>query len=81
MVVIISNRLTLLFSKDKCYSENGVSDYAIKKCGAEAIEFKFGQSAKGTQPAVRIRTLKDALKHQEKGFLVYPDPDGARGLS
>lgn len=52
----------------------GVSDYVIKECGAEAIEFKFGQSAKGTQPAVRIKTLEEALKKQEDGFLVNPDP-------
>lgn len=52
----------------------GVSDYAIKECGAEAIEFKFGQSAKGTQPAVRIKTLEEAIKKQEDGFLVYPNP-------
>ncbi|MGB5822763.1 MAG: glutamate synthase-related protein [Proteocatella sp.] len=52
----------------------GVSDYAIKECGAQAIEFKFGQSAKGTQPAVRLKTLEEAIKKQEDGFLVYPDP-------
>lgn len=54
--------------------QQGVADYAIKECGGEAIEFKFGQSAKGTQPAVRIKTLEAALKQQENGFLVYPDP-------
>ena len=37
----------------------GVSDYAILECGAKAIEFKFGQSAKGTQPANRIGTLEE----------------------
>ncbi len=56
----------------------GVAEYAIRECGAEAIEFKFGQSAKGTQPAVRINTMEEALKHQEKGFLVHPDPTEPR---
>ena len=52
----------------------GVPDYAIRECGAKAIEFKFGQSAKGTQPANLVGSLKDALKKQEQGFLVLPDP-------
>lgn len=53
----------------------GVSDYAIRECGAKAIEFKFGQSAKGTQPANRIGTLEEALRQKERGFLVLPDPE------
>ncbi len=52
----------------------GVADYAIQECGAKAIEFKFGQSAKGTQPANRIATLEEALRQKERGFLVLPDP-------
>ena len=52
----------------------GVSDYAILECGAKAIEFKFGQSAKGTQPANLVPTLEEALKKCEQGFLVLPDP-------
>ncbi len=52
----------------------GVPEYAIKECGAEAIEFKFGQSAKGTQPVNRLATLEAALKAQEQGLLVIPDP-------
>ncbi len=52
----------------------GVPDYAIRECGAKAIEFKFGQSAKGTQPANLVGSLEDALKKREQGFLVLPDP-------
>jgi len=52
----------------------GVAEYAIKNCGAKAIEFKFGQSAKGTQPANRVATLEAALAAAENGFLVLPDP-------
>ena len=52
----------------------GVPEYAIRECGAKAIEFKFGQSAKGTQPANLVPTLEEALKKCEQGFLVLPDP-------
>ena len=52
----------------------GVPEYAIQKCGAEAIEFKFGQSAKGTQPVSRLASLDAALKAQSQGLLVIPDP-------
>jgi len=52
----------------------GVPEIAIEKYGADAIEFKFGQSAKGTQPVKRLADLKAALKAQEMGSLVYPDP-------
>ena len=48
-------------------------EYALS-IGAKAIELKFGQSAKGTQPVVRLKDLKDALKKQELGALVRPDP-------
>lgn len=52
----------------------GVGEYAIKHCGAKAIEFKFGQSAKGTQPANRITTLDAAIAQANNGFLVLPNP-------
>lgn len=52
----------------------GVPEYAIKKYGAEAIEFKFGQGAKGTQPVVRIKNREQALQKQEMGELVLPNP-------
>ncbi|HZX21823.1 MAG TPA: glutamate synthase-related protein [Clostridia bacterium] len=52
----------------------GIPEYAIKKYGAEAIEFKFGQGAKGTQPVVRIKNREQALQKQEMGELVLPNP-------
>ena len=52
----------------------GLPEYAVENCGATAIEFKFGQSAKGTQPANRVKTIEDALAKVEQGFIVYPDP-------
>lgn len=52
----------------------GVPEISIQKYGAEAIEFKFGQSAKGTQPVNRLPNLQAALEKQQLGFLVYPDP-------
>lgn len=53
----------------------GLPEFAIRECGAEAIEFKFGQSAKGTQPAVRLASLDAALRARKDGSVVYPDPE------
>lgn len=53
----------------------GVPEIALQKYGAEAIEFKFGQSAKGTQPANRLPDLETALKKKVLGAVVRPDPE------
>lgn len=53
----------------------GLPEYAIRECGAEAIEIKFGQSAKGTQPANRLKSIDEAIAKKREGFIVYPDPD------
>lgn len=55
----------------------GVPEIALKKYGIQAIEFKFGQSAKGTQPVNRLPDLKTALEKQKMGFFVQPDPSDA----
>ena len=52
----------------------GVPKVAIEKYGANAIEIKFGQGAKGTQPAIRVKDLETALVKQQRGILVHPDP-------
>ncbi|MEG2222326.1 MAG: glutamate synthase-related protein [Oscillospiraceae bacterium] len=52
----------------------GVPEIALEKYGAEAIEFKFGQSAKGTQPVNRLKSIEAALEKQKMGGLVRPDP-------
>lgn len=52
----------------------GLPEYAIKEHQLEAIEFKFGQSAKGTQPVLKIKNREEALKKQQMGELVLPDP-------
>jgi len=52
----------------------GVPKIAIEKYRAKAIEIKFGQGAKGTQPAIRVKDLETALVKQAQGNLVYPDP-------
>lgn len=56
----------------------GLPEYAITQAGATAIEFKFGQAAKGTQAVVRIKTLEEALAKQKDGVLVHPDPSDPR---
>lgn len=53
----------------------GVPEAAIGKYGCKAIEFKFGQSAKGTQPVNRLKDLETAKQRREMGYLVYPDPE------
>jgi len=52
----------------------GVPEYAIGVEGAEAIELKFGQGAKGTQPVNRLKDRDEALRRQSLGSVVYPDP-------
>ena len=52
----------------------GVPEIALKKYGFQALEFKFGQGAKGTQPVNRIKNYEEAVKKVERGSLVFPDP-------
>ena len=52
----------------------GVPEIALQKYGTEAIEIKFGQAAKGTQPVKRVKDIAAALKRKELGDIVYPDP-------
>jgi len=59
----------------------GLAEYAITQCGFTAIEFKFGQAAKGTQPAVRIGSLQEALAIKKKGVIVHPDPEDPKTIN
>ena len=52
----------------------GVLDYAITKLGVKSVELKFAQAAKGIQGMGRVKNLEDALRFQEMGYLLYPDP-------
>jgi hypothetical protein len=52
----------------------GVPEIALQKYGAEAIEIKFGQGAKGTQPVIQVKDIETALERQRQGNLVRPDP-------
>ena len=52
----------------------GIPKIAIEKYGAKAIEIKFGQAAKGTQPVIQVKDLETALIKQQQGNLVFPDP-------
>lgn len=64
----------------QCNTEDnwaGLPEYALAH-GAKAIEFKFGQSAKGTQPVTRLKDLEEALSKQAAGTLVRPDPSDPR---
>ncbi len=46
----------------------------VLRYGGKALEFKFGQSAKGTQPVNRLPDIDAALAKQRLGGLVRPDP-------
>ncbi|WP_130862637.1 glutamate synthase-related protein [Bacilliculturomica massiliensis] len=53
----------------------GLPEYAVTAHNVEGIEFKFGQSAKGTQPAHLLRGgYEEALRKRSEGVLVHPDP-------
>lgn len=52
----------------------GIPEYAIKNENVKGIEFKFGQSAKGTQPAKRLKDINEALKKYQLGNIVHPNP-------
>ena len=52
----------------------GLPEYALSR-GARGLEFKFGQSAKGTQPVKRLKGWEDALARKAAGALVHPDPE------
>jgi hypothetical protein len=53
----------------------GVPQLALQKYGFDAIEIKFGQSAKGIQPVKKVKDLESALKKKAHGHLVHPDPE------
>lgn len=52
----------------------GLPEYAITKHQVEAMEFKFGQSAKGVQPVRKVKDREEAIKKQEQGDMIFPDP-------
>lgn len=52
----------------------GVPEIALQKYGFEALEFKFGQSAKGTQPVNKLKGYEDAVEKANAGVLVHPSP-------
>lgn len=52
----------------------GVTEIALKQYGAKAIEIKFGQAAKGTQPVRKLKDLEAALKAHDSGMIVKPNP-------
>ena len=52
----------------------GVPEIAIQEHGCEAIELKFGQGAKGTQPVNRLKNRQEALAKQAMGHFILPDP-------
>ncbi|MCK9443873.1 MAG: glutamate synthase-related protein [Tissierellaceae bacterium] len=56
----------------------GVLDYAITKLGVKTVELKFGQGAKGIQGMGIVKELEEALKQQQKGYYINPDPSDSK---
>ena len=54
--------------------DKGVLDYAITRLGVKSVELKFGQAAKGIQGFGRVPELENALRFQQQGYLIHPDP-------
>ena len=52
----------------------GVLNYALQHLGVKSVELKFGQAAKGIQGLGLQKTLEDALRLKNMGYLVFPDP-------
>lgn len=52
----------------------GVLEFAIQNLGVKSVELKFGQAAKGIQGLGRIKSIDEALKFHNLGYLIYPDP-------
>jgi glutamate synthase domain-containing protein 2 len=52
----------------------GVAEYVRKKHGLEAIELKWGQGAKCIGGEIKVNGLERALKLQDRGYIVTPDP-------
>jgi len=52
----------------------GLLEYAITKLRVKSVEIKFGQAAKGIQGMGRVKNIEEALKYQQMGYLIYPDP-------
>jgi len=55
----------------------GVLEYAIKSLNVETVELKFGQAAKGIQGMGRVKTIEDAERLKQMGYLIFPDPTDA----
>lgn len=52
----------------------GVLDYAISQLGVQSVELKFGQAAKGIQAMSSVHTIEEALRYQNMGYTIHPDP-------
>ena len=51
-----------------------VAEYAIEKLGVRAVELKWGQGAKDIGGEVKLPSLKKALQLNDRGYLVFPNP-------
>jgi len=52
----------------------GVQEFALKKCGIQTVELKWGQGAKDIGGEVKIKDLAKAQLLYKRGYVVLPDP-------
>lgn len=52
----------------------GVLEYALEHLPVTSVELKFGQAAKGIQGMGRVSDIDQAIKFQQMGYIVHPDP-------
>jgi len=52
----------------------GVQEFALKKCGVQTVELKWGQGAKDIGGEVKIKSLEKAQLLYKRGYIVLPNP-------
>jgi len=51
-----------------------VQEFALKKCGVQTVELKWGQGAKDIGGEVKLKSLEKAQLLYKRGYVVLPNP-------
>ncbi|MBN1592265.1 MAG: FMN-binding glutamate synthase family protein [Candidatus Coatesbacteria bacterium] len=52
----------------------GIQEFALKKCGVQTVELKWGQGAKDIGGEVKLKSLEKAQLLYKRGYVVLPNP-------
>ncbi len=52
----------------------GVQEFALRKCGVQTVELKWGQGAKDIGGEVKLKSLEKAQLLYKRGYVVMPNP-------